>query len=730
MDETKKKISPEKSPSKSSLKKLSSSRSSGRKSAAGGSLTENHRNEPDNLLSFKTFKLEAERFKDNPKSLLKLEKFYENLFNSFQSLNKCLKRKHQKRQQKEVSSSTLSASEKCIPTEQQLSDPCTDRKFLIHIYQTLPNLPDHVKKTVLLGMTDCLLKQNNREKTEDDIRAYYILLQNPFFIQCDSYVVFAHLLKQVAALPSQQKIQLCQWLRRLSTPRFRPIVINLQLFISRSMKKLKQLVNSLTDWWLPSALVVLNLLNDANNCLKPRLISFREFYNDSINQVDLLKEFDIWKLSSSPFDFNFCQFPCALSLVSKQRIIKHEQESEMVHNAKDELETQIRRRPTRLPATGKLFLNIQVRRHNLLQDSLDQIFLHKNDLKKKLRVEFVGEPGFDMGGITKEWFLLLLRQILHQDYNTLVYNETTRCYWFAHNSSDNSSDLFLVGVLLGLAVYNNITLHLRMPLVCYRKLLSIPAPRTSPNKQSQSYLGNHSTSTHTSHGHVSCTLEDFRQVDPDMAHGLEELLQYEGDVEQDFDLRFEVDHQDIGRVTTVPLLPNGNNIPLTNSNRHHYVQMIIDYKLNQSIHKQFVAFSRGFHTACSSVALSFLCPEELEVLICGVAGFSIVDLRKYTTYKGYTNDDETIKYLWQVLAQLSSSKQRRFLHFCTGGDRIPVSGWQELHFTVIKAPTPPNMLPMAHTCFNQLLLPPYTSKQLLAEKLTIAIDNAEGFGLE
>ena len=39
-----------------------------------------------------------------------------------------------------------------------------------------------------------------------------------------------------------------------------------------------------------------------------------------------------------------------------------------------------------------------------------------NDLKKKLRVTFVGEHGLDMGGLTKEWFLLLIREIFLSDY--------------------------------------------------------------------------------------------------------------------------------------------------------------------------------------------------------------------------------------------------------------------------------------------------------------------------
>ena len=39
-------------------------------------------------------------------------------------------------------------------------------------------------------------------------------------------------------------------------------------------------------------------------------------------------------------------------------------------------------------------------------------------------------------------------------------------------------------------------------------------------------------------------------------------------------------------------------------------------------------------------------------------------------------------------------------------------------------------LPLAQTCFNQLLLPPYKSKRKLREKLLIAINNSEGFGME
>ena len=48
-----------------------------------------------------------------------------------------------------------------------------------------------------------------------------------------------------------------------------------------------------------------------------------------------------------------------------------------------------------------------------------QIARKQHDLKKKLKVTFAGEPGLDMGGLTKEWFLLLIRQIFQPDYGKL-----------------------------------------------------------------------------------------------------------------------------------------------------------------------------------------------------------------------------------------------------------------------------------------------------------------------
>lgn len=94
------------------------------------------------------------------------------------------------------------------------------------------------------------------------------------------------------------------------------------------------------------------------------------------------------------------------------------------------------------------------------------------------------------------------------------------------------------------------------------------------------------------------------------------------------------------------------------------------------------------------------------------------------------------------MADFSEEQLKKFLFFCTGSDRIPITGLQD--FIIMKHGDDSdryivdlknlrkfllNRLPTAHTCFNHLLLPNYNTRDKLKEKLLVALNNAEGFGL-
>nr|XP_030720300.2 probable E3 ubiquitin-protein ligase HECTD2 [Globicephala melas] len=362
-----------------------------------------------------------------------------------------------------------------------------------------------------------------------------------------------------------------------------------------------------------------------------------------------------------------------------------------------------------------LFLNMKVRWTYLVSDSLDELTWKRADLQKKLKVTFVGEVGLGTGGLTKEWFLLLIRQIFHPDYGMFTYHKDSYCHWFSSFKCDNYSGFRLVGILMGLAVYNSIALDIRFPRCCYKKLLS---PPIIPNDQNMPV------------GICSVTTDDLSQIMPELAHGLSELLSYEGNVEEDFYSIFQVFQEEFRIIKSYNLKPGGDKIPVTNQNRKEYVQLYIDFLLNKSIYKQFPAFYYGFHSVCASNFLMLLHPEEVEILVCGSPELDMHALQRSTQYDGYAKTDLTIQYFWDIVLGFPLDLQKKLLHFTTGSDRVPVEGMADLNFKISKNETSTNWLPVAHTCFNQLCLPPYKNKKDLKQKLIIGISNSEGFGLE
>lgn len=67
--------------------------------------------------------------------------------------------------------------------------------------------------------------------------------------------------------------------------------------------------------------------------------------------------------------------------------------------------------------------------------------------------------------------------------------------------------------------------------------------------------------------------------------------------------------------------------------------------------------------------------------------------------------------------------------FLTGSDRIPILGMKSLVLVIQPTGGGENYLPVAHTCFNLLDLPKYTSQETLKEKLLQAIEHNQGFNL-
>uniref|UniRef100_A0A8C5U8D1 Uncharacterized protein n=1 Tax=Malurus cyaneus samueli TaxID=2593467 RepID=A0A8C5U8D1_9PASS len=74
--------------------------------------------------------------------------------------------------------------------------------------------PQDVQKSVLKGIINGLLQEWTGPRTKDDLRAYCILLQNPQFSNTSTYVIYAHLLRQIAALTEADHHFLVHWSKK------------------------------------------------------------------------------------------------------------------------------------------------------------------------------------------------------------------------------------------------------------------------------------------------------------------------------------------------------------------------------------------------------------------------------------------------------------------------------------------------------------------------------------
>ncbi|XP_064573585.1 probable E3 ubiquitin-protein ligase HERC4 isoform X1 [Zonotrichia leucophrys gambelii] len=348
-------------------------------------------------------------------------------------------------------------------------------------------------------------------------------------------------------------------------------------------------------------------------------------------------------------------------------------------------------------------LIVMVRRDNIVGDAVEVLRKTKNvDYKKPLKVIFVGEEAVDAGGVRKEFFLLIMRELLDPKYGMFRYYEESRLIWFSDKTFEDSDLFHLIGVVCGLAIYNFTIVDLHFPLALYKKLLN-----------------------------QKPSLDDLKELMPDVGRGMQQLLDYpEDDIEEAFCLNFTITVENFGTTEIKELVPKGADIPVVKQNRQDFVDAYVDYIFNTSVASLYSAFHEGFHKVCGGKVLQLFQPSELQAMVIGNTNYDWKELEKNTEYKGeYWADHPTIKIFWEVFHELSLEKKKQFLLFLTGSDRIPILGMKCLKLVIQPTGGGEDYLPVAHTCFNLLDLPKYTDKETLKAKLIQAIDHYEGFSL-
>lgn len=144
-----------------------------------------------------------------------------------------------------------------------------------------------------------------------------------------------------------------------------------------------------------------------------QIVPTSDFYSTLLDDADLVADFEAWERKRSKFAF--CQYPFLLSIGAKIQILEHDAKRQMNSIARDAFFDSILSR-----RNIEQYLTLNVRRDCLVEDSLtgvsEVIGGGGEDIKKGLRIVFQGEEGVDAGGLKKEWFLLLVREVFNPEH--------------------------------------------------------------------------------------------------------------------------------------------------------------------------------------------------------------------------------------------------------------------------------------------------------------------------
>jgi len=356
-------------------------------------------------------------------------------------------------------------------------------------------------------------------------------------------------------------------------------------------------------------------------------------------------------------------------------------------------------------------IKLRVRRSHVFQDSflILRQYTKQELLKGKLSVDFEGEEGIDAGGVTREWYEILAREIFKPDYALFKPSADSSAFQpdaRSHIVGDHFAYFKFVGRVVGKALADGQLMDAHFTRSFYKHMLGLKV-----------------------------TAQDMQSLDPVYYNSLMELMKMNID-EVGLEFTFIVDTEEFGKMTTHELKPDGNNILVTEENKKEYLRLVTQFRMTSGIRLQIDSFLEGFHELIPRVLIQIFDENELELVISGIPAIEISDLKDNTEYVSYNLTSPQIRWFWEILEAWPQEHLAKLLMFVTGTSKVPLEGFKALvgmrgsqKFSIHKAYGGDSSLPTAHTCFNQLDLPEYSTKEILKEKLSYAVlEGGEGFG--
>ncbi|KAK2955555.1 hypothetical protein BLNAU_9411 [Blattamonas nauphoetae] len=355
-------------------------------------------------------------------------------------------------------------------------------------------------------------------------------------------------------------------------------------------------------------------------------------------------------------------------------------------------------------------IRLEIHRETCFQDTFQILKDRKTeDWFCQFTVQFKNEEGQDAGGVLKEFFIVVSQQLygkagLFQPCENQALMEPSRT--FSGPTDELKEKYVFAGRLIGKALIENhlVDIHLSRPVL--KQILRQPL-----------------------------SLLDLTGCEPSLLSSLTYMLQMD-----DFEsvgMTFQIEEETETGLHPVDLIPNGADVPVTNENAEQFIQLWAEHKMTTSIAWQLEAFTSGLSSIAPINLLTIFDSFELEMLMCGMPNIDTVDLKAHVTYRDYTATSQPIIWFWEIVDEMTQEQLAHLVQFITGSSGVPIGGFKNLMtgkgaqrlIEIARVYQDDARLPSAHTCFNQLELPPYTSKDIMRQRLFLAIrEGSEGFG--
>ena len=213
-------------------------------------------------------------------------------------------------------------------------------------------------------------------------------------------------------------------------------------------------------------------------------------------------------------------------------------------------------------------LQLSVRREQAFMDSFKALYFKTPEEMKygKLSIRFHGEEGVDAGGVTREWFQVMARQMFNPDWALFTPVASDRTTFHPNKASYINEEHLMyfkfIGRVIGKALYEGRALDCHFSRAVYKRILGRPV-----------------------------SIKDMETVDLDYYKSL--LWMLENDISDIITETFSIENEAFGVTEVVDLIENGRNIPVTEENKHEYVQHVVEYRLTGSVKPQLENFLKG-----------------------------------------------------------------------------------------------------------------------------------------